>query len=247
MVLNTRRFVEAADHIKISENNVIQQGTLGVLGECENETYVFFPTAHRLFNYKEVKPASPITFEEALDVMRQYRGHYAKEGQFQFNIKIHNYTLPTIVNDWHNDEIKYEHLNDILNHELYSFMGDKYSDGGLNQQLDNTFNKWWTAGKGGGYLIIEFHDKYDADFFLAHTEEEDGMNLSYEMTLDEIEGYKQMAIGLAYTLMYINESVECSKHSIPDWINSEEAWENVIELINEEVENEIKERDLVKV
>lgn len=236
---------------------------------------VEFPQGCNTFSEREIEVlevSDLMTVEEAIEVIRSFEGHHTGgnysrgEGKFQFNIKFYHWDLPNKVKKieelggkW--QERVWSEYHFLLEQELRYFV-EEDCDFSLTR-LISWINSWHTAGRQGGWLVIEHVHKYSADYLLdhlyglrddlelemkeltnyilqPHEVDKDRILVYIEQLTEEIESYHKEIYELAMELQWIQDKINFAIESTKHWISSEDAWELFLDGVADQVEYEVE-------
>lgn len=247
--MSLKRWVEAKeDIVQVNPNgNVsysIPSGTRGVIYEVSNELVVAFPDAHIMYDINKLKPLKELPdIEEMINEIGEFEGHHSnKTNEYQFNIKFYGFTWPDIVENYHDDDRKWNHYHLMIEDELRTFMDD--CDGSITN-IFPWIKSWHTAGRQGGWLILQnTHNGEDKDSlnerwqdYCADINEAIDTGKSKE-SIEELQrdchDFVCEVAYLYFSLKYIEESISSTKKGLEDWLKTEDCWEILISEIKEE-------------
>lgn len=217
---------------------------LGRITEVDEDgsIYVAFPQAHINVRVADLLPAPHPEVGQALNLLREFRGHHCdKDGQYQFNIKLHHFP-PQEIFDKCGDEETWDEYHEILRNDLRSFMDESY---GIVELIDWVDKRWWTAGRSGGWLVIE--DIHDRDW--------ERLKDDYEGNSEELEAKQQTQadkdyvrecregaykdiMELAFGVRYIGECVRIAKQQTGEFVEDVKAYGPLLERCAEEEDDE---------
>lgn len=236
---------------------------------------VEFPQGCNTFSEWEIEVlevSDLMTVEEAIEVIRSFEGHHTGgnysrgEGKFQFNIKFYHWDLPDKVEKikelggkW--EERVWSEYHFLLEQALRYFV-EEDCDFSLTR-LISWINSWHTAGRQGGWLVIEHVHKYSADYLLdhlyglrddleqemkeltnyilqPHEVDKDRILVYIEQLTEEIESYHKEIYELAMELQWIQDKINFAIESTKHWISSEDAWELFLDGVADQVEYEVE-------
>lgn len=232
----------------------IPKGSVGFIKENahmkEEEGHVQFLMSVLEVPEEDLQEADMPSTEQALEMLKEFKGHHCSEGQYQFNIKMYGHWEASeralqLASD---EEINAEYY-EILENELRCFVDKEYCDSTLVYDFP-WIDKWWTAGRMGGWLVLTHKDPwYDADCLQERWEELQQEIDSLEVELngasdedDYIYARKGLEV-LMYDLAELETEIKSFAMEISfianlvrrgikgtfDYLNSEEAWERLVE------------------
>lgn len=191
---------------------------------------------------KDVSPSNFILLEEldaktAYNTIRRFIGHHSDDDKvYQFNIKMHHVNVPDIAyRHFTSEEIEWI-VFDEFESNLRSFM-DEYL-GGIMKYI-TWINRWYTAGRSNGYLMIEdrfnsLESYIDAEFYYLEAKSEYRDDLGYiEALYDTLKLEEKDLTELAYDLLLIEKMIKHTQQEIYEYLNSEIFWLEKVEINKE--------------
>lgn len=235
----------------VGDKIIVDQYTNGRIKSIdESGVWVLFGEAHIPVEGTNLVPAPHPSFSEAIAYLKRLHGHHCKMGQYQFNIKV-SPQFPAEVNEA--DARGYniwEEYSSMCESELDTFCNKSSCDSSLGADYD-WMGKWHTAGRSGGWLVIEHIKNWNHETFVDTLEslrEEERRYANEPKTLaeirDAIEDTMQDAISLSMDLQQIERRVHNGKKLFEQFMSTEEPWERILSIYREEIEEEKqRERD----
>ncbi len=225
-------------HATIPEGQIGHVVDLDGSGRIE----VYFPEGYAYCEVNQLLPAFHMeAFEEAnFDILRKdvkamlkeikdYDGHHCSQsGEYQFNIKVCAFDWPDRIEACDEDAAKWDHYSEQQSQYLEGFVGSTDYEGGLVHVFKKWINqKWHTAGRSGGWLVLRLpnaeYDDLDNSFCEA---EDDYVNQEGEHGFHEYLTACVCVIDTHTLLNFIEKDIELGKAGFKKFMASEEAWED---------------------
>lgn len=239
--MSIRRWVTVKEIYEVGPGaEPIHPGTYGLIHNVDEKgIYVCFPQCHNYFPLDKLKPIETMPkMKQALKDIRHFIGHHCtSDGQFQFKVKAYKWKFPDIIDQHMEDERKYDIAGDIAAHELRSMVDD---DEGLIQLFD-FIGTWHQAGRSGGWLVFTCDLERDPDHMLSDFDRIEREGPTDDENGDETDEGMELVdriIDTAMALRYIECVVKRGVAAYESWVSSDEAWEEEIQAIKEQLKDE---------
>ncbi|MNO71310.1 hypothetical protein D3C76_622220 [compost metagenome] len=205
------------------------------------ELLVCFPQAHISPKITDLLPAPLPDVGLALNLLREFQGHHCKSGQYQFDIKMRHFPPQSVLDKCGHEET-WDEYHELLRNDLEHFMGEDF---GMTRLIDWMETKWWQAGRSGGWLVIQDERQRDWEDLKATYEENSEELEAKQTTLSDrnyvrdcrTEAYNDI-MELAMAIRFMGECVRIAKHQVGEYVESEEAYQSILERCAEEDEDE---------
>ena len=191
----------------------------------------------------DVIPLDELDFDEAYDILKEFFGHHTNsESQYQFNIKMYRRmaTIPSSILAQVGTDKIWQACDRVLEDILHQFVGLDYDYAPLH--YFPWIKDYWTAGRSGGYLILE--DNYrikeaydDADYHYeeARTEYEDDLeHLAY--CKRDFDDAKFDLIQRVYDLRMIQKLIKRYQDYYYESIQDPDFWKEYFDMQKEVME-----------
>lgn len=222
-------------------NQDIKKTTRGKIVKVDNKEKtlsVFFENGVWSNNVKPtfIRPANDMTYLEALDVINAHIGHHCNHGNtLQFDIKMRkSLNAPSEVELLLNNNLINEVICEFVETTLSSFVDEKEFDFCPLSFFDR-FDGYWTAGRSGGYLILEERYRTLDSFYCAEDNLKDATEYhkddkeNLELYTKEYEESKEDLLEFAYDILMIEKLIKDYQDHIYNYVSDLEFWRNYLD------------------
>lgn len=256
LVLNIDEFVIAIEDIhprydgQVYKNLCVPRGALGYRkGGCKDlpgYSNVWFPNLYDDGWYFENKYLKPITisYEQAVNILDEYRGHHCEDGQFQYNVKMYNYVIPEEIKN----KLTYEEIEDGIK----LLVELSYEEFKSELACFDWVKDIWFAGRMGGWLVINTEEGTEniygtIEALISEIEERTNeiRDIPYDIFEQDVSAYTDMEFSIldckkdidiylkeflryVLSLEFIGQVIKHRVRIIEDTLSSLEFWEEYL-------------------